>query len=278
MGSEMCIRDSYDVVHLNLCTNDLRIAVEVAPRLKNSSTLLVANVDYAVEMWDAMFPDKRLFFRALGSVDEVFAVEPFQKQILELIMGREIPLIPHPVDTKRLKEKALPKGNRASLVFIMYHRYDMHKMIPAVVTRVVENHEPLIIGITNEQLPKELFPLSGGMLEYFTYLRILRMCNLAFEFYTVHSVSRFASECSCLRIPLVSTSNSYFATQLFPRTTFHETQLKKMAITLNKLATDEEFWYQVVGYAYNKVEEYGWKKSRDRFNRMVELARIRLGK
>jgi len=262
--------EQYDIVHVNLCTNDVPVAITLGSVLKNTSVKLIVNVDYAVEMWDRMFTNVRQFLYALKSADFIFAVEPLQKQVLELLMGTPIDLIPHPVDTKRLKEWCLPKDKRYDFILTMYHRYDMQKLVPSMISRVAKTLQPIAVGVADEPLPKELYIMSGGMLAYYDYLRLLRICKIGVEYYSVHSHGRFASECACLKVPLVSTNFSYNSVKFYPYTTKSPSDISSMALTIKRLYEDEAFYDKVIHTAYKRVEEHNWENSKKRLLSRLE--------
>ena len=259
--------ENYDIIHINLCTNDLPIIFHVKSILKNSSTKVIMNVDYAVEMWDRMFPDKRKFIQALSLPDLLFAVEPFQQKILTILSKRDVPLIPHPVDTKRLKQRV--KKERGDIAFCLYHRYDTQQLIPSIIAQY-SGLEPVMLGIGEGPLPRQIYVLSGGTVPYYSFLNILRMSRIAIEYYTIHSHCRFAGECACLRVPLVATSYSFFAREMFPFTTFHPDEIEKMMLTVKQLVENDAFYDRVVEYAWDKIEDYGWKASKERLLRHIE--------
>ena len=269
--------ENYDIIHVNLCTNDIPIVYKVREILGNSSsTRLIMNIDYAVELWDKMFMDWKLFISSLRLPDLLFAVEPFQQQLLQIYTGKSIPLIPHPIDTKRLKEKRKEWDNRGDFILILYHRYDKMKMIPVTIASILKDYETIFIGLCDEtdtewRQMATMTPILGGMIDYTSYINILKNCKYAIEYYTIHSHGRIAGECACLGIPLIATTYNYYATLFYPYTVFPPTQIVRMIQVLKELDRNEDMRNTVIDKASIEVEQYSQESSKQRLLEVLDL-------
>jgi len=273
----------YDIVHINLAGVSTETIPTVKELIKNSSTKLIVNLDYAVQ--DFQDPWKlncAEFLKAIRSADFLFAQEPFQRSLLQMLWTHlcdrkeKIPLIPHPTDTTNLKKFYVDPDKRMDRVAVMYHRYDKHLIIPSVIARGgkmrtkgkfadVKVEVPTVLyGFMERLVDLSIFDFIAARKDWDKYIYDLSHCTVAVSYYTIHSQDRFLCETACLGIPSVATTCSHFGRVLFPHTTFSPLQIEEMIKAVRGLKEDEGFWNFVRTYAWNKVEKFGDKPSVER--------------
>jgi hypothetical protein len=113
--------EKYDIVHINYTAGHPSYIEAVRDALGSSSTKIVANVDYAMSMWETINPFNMK--HQLNMADMVFHVESTGAAALSRFLGRKIPVIPHPVDVRHLKQiECHPKTK--PLATCQWHRYN----------------------------------------------------------------------------------------------------------------------------------------------------------
>jgi hypothetical protein len=127
VGEEYCTleRDyleQYDIIHVNYTPGHPHYIEAVRSALGNSDTKIIANIDYALSMWETIEP--RTMKRQLDLADLVFHVEEYGAFMLERYLNRKVFHIPHPVDTQALEivRKRATKFD-PPLATCQYHRY-----------------------------------------------------------------------------------------------------------------------------------------------------------
>jgi len=275
----------YDLVHINLSGASTENIVAIKEIIRNSSTKLMVNLDYGaqeyaeIERWRY---DVGSFVKALGCADFLFAQTESQRSFLQLIWKHvlrrkeRVPLIIHPVDTGAIKKFYVKPQERIETVAVMYHRYDKHLLIPAIIARggemrVFGRFQDLkveipthLFGYDAKQIDLTLFDAVSVRHRWEKYVYALSHCTQALSYYTKDSQDRFLAECACLGIPAVSTTYSVFGRKLFPRTTFPPFHIEAMIKAMHKVKEDSDFWNYVKDYAWNKVEMFGDKPSVER--------------
>jgi len=282
----------YDIIHINLADVTTELIVTIKDLIKGSSTKLIVNLDYAVEMVDSISGwrhDWSRFFKAFKCADFVFAQSEYQQSFLQTIWKHvlnrreKVPFIQHPVNTVGLKNLYVKPEERLDIVAVHYHRYDAHLIIPAIIARggkirTVGRFQDLkievptvLFGFGEPTVDMTLFNYVSCRHEWEKYIYVLSHCTVAVSYYTLHSQDRPLSECACLGIPAVATTCSVFGRKLFPHTTFPPQNIEAMINTMQKLKQDENFWNYVKDHAWERVENYGRKPSVERlFNAMRE--------
>lgn len=290
--------EKYDIVHVNFSGHDTDLPLLLRRRLGNgSSTKIVANMDYNVEYFQSHVLAGAFtlsdFILAINACDMLFAVEPYQQNFLQYIFDENakmadavgkrskrmnIPLIPHPLNMD-LKTMLVPFDERLEMLLVDFHRYDMQLFIPSLLTRglpLINGLQPhvLLTGYTGDVNifgMKDL--LFDGALQYDDWGKFVNiMMNSAWglSYYTIHSQDRFAAEAACLKIPTVTSHNSYLGRILWPAISHPVTEIQKMRDSLKRIITDEKFYEQVAEEAFEKAEMF-------KFDTSVEKLEVALG-
>lgn len=275
----------YDLIHINLSGASTESILAVKELIRNSSTKLVVNLDYGVQQFaevERWTHDVTGFIKALECADFLFAQTEYQCNFLQVIWKHilrrkeRIPLILHPVDTEGLKKYYVNPEERIDEVAVMYHRYDKHLLIPAVIARGGEIrvkgtfHDlkvevaTTLFGYMEKLVDLTLFDYVATRKRWDKYIYRFSHCTAALSYYSKDSQDRFLAECACLGIPAVATTCSVFGRKLFPRTTFPPHHIEAMIDAMNRLKEDKQFWDYVKDFAWKEVENYGDKPSVER--------------
>jgi len=277
--------DDYNVIHVNLSGDAQEIVPAIKKLMRSTSTKLVLNLDYSVDNFQPAFLTPSKFISAIWLADFVFAVEPTQQALLQYLFSRMkdlaspgvvireklvVPLIPHPCSTEDTKKFAMPRGERLEVIAVQYHRYSKHYFVPAMIVRNIMHAKvpmpipTMMLGCTDPTMATGLFDMQHSYTEWEGFMYMLSHCDYALTFSTVSSHSRFAEECACVEIPCVGSMNQYMVQELFPRIAHNLYDFEGMRQSLERLTKDEEFYKEVTAYASERVELYGWEKSKQR--------------
>lgn len=297
--------ERYDWVLLNLAGTDLGVPAKLRNALGwNSSTKLVVNDDYAVEVLQKAIQDSKGslngMLKDLYVADLLFAQEPYQLEMMNYIIrwnkednarkniGSRYPittLISHPVNTANLKQWAVTDlDQRSPTIGIMYHRLDGQTYIPSLIARNQPaswfNGMPPLTCMYSYVDKYNIFSnedrLFDIMVEHLDFGRLLYLLvtNIAaLDYYTIHSHSRFSGECACLRVPLVTTDFSFNARTLFPNNVAPYWKWQDLRDKLARLVSDEKYWNECVDHAYDKVEEFNYPNSIGKLKMAMEFVR-----
>jgi len=274
----------FDIIHMNLHGTSQALIAQVrktlGPKNPKEPPYLIVNLDYPPENVDKNMRDPSSFIRALFSADFVFAQIPYQQSLLQFLAdhmsgspfkGKTIPLIPHPVET-RMKELVVPLDERMDFIVCQYHRYDDQSFIPAWVTWGMKQVR-ILLGQTKEYAPMRLWDLTGTLYlpgNFLKYLYILAHSIAGFSYYTIHSQDRFVGECACLKVPCITTTNSYWGYLLFPELQFDPSNLEGMRRALDRLVDNDDYWKEISEKGFERVEYLNWENS---VNRLLNAMR-----
>lgn len=288
--------EQYDLIHINLCGTSVPLILETKKQLKDSSVKVVINMDYPLETIEVLGSNPFQVLRCIQAADAVIAQEPSQQAALTYLLDNafvpgikykfhgkhlKVPLVTHPCQTDGMKKLFVPYDDRQDRLIFCYHRYNGGAlMVPGwLVQELRVKHGELIpnycvnVVVESEALQESAKPLllwdftmaaqSYGNWEKFMYT--LAYSTLGFSYYLIHSFDRFIVECACLGLPVVCSDLSYSGTVLYPNTCHNVLDFHGIRNSFDKLLTDEEFYQMCAKYAFERVEEYGWKPSVERY-------------
>lgn len=254
---------------------------------------IVAHVDYAIQLWHTPmlreFFNPRILSRILSNVDYIFTAEPFMGEWLYSLLGqkRDVYFIPHPTNTfalKQIRENLIKsyggKQFKENSIRAIIHRYDNNWAAPFVVLDFLDKTDlrspiPIYVAMDgNQQFVTELRSFGCDYVEVGTpheawIEKLARTRILIDSYHNINTYGRSPVECACLGTPIVGSSATYLQSILFPDTTSEPNSLVKQIEDVKKLLSDEDFYLQVCKKAYNKVEEFNYLNSRNKFEGML---------
>lgn len=266
--------NDYDIIFIGISSPELigNLASSIREKIGvNSKTKLVANVDYAVEMWPQAFNLTHLRHELL-QCDYIFAAENAMVSHLEALTNRKIHSFSHPTDIRQLKNFGKPIDQRNNRMLSVVHRYDNNWQDLYLATKDIagiENHAVLLDPSRKiDCLPYFKYIVDG--LPYPQFIDMLSKSKLvADSYHKMHSYGRIPVECACLRVPVVSTDWVTSALNLWPETTILAGDVNAQKKMLQKLLTDPVFYKKVTDYAYDAVEACGYEAAITNFMNMV---------
>jgi len=266
--------EKYDVIQINGDPIDLRLVSEVRNILgTHSSTKIVVNHDHAPELWDSTFPIVQDMKHYMNLADRVFATSEPARDLLELILKKEIPLIPHPCETDLLKR--FDSTNKQDFIIYFWHRYDMQMLMPYFVTE--DLGLPVMVGgyLESNDPNKKIFrnTFNWDVLSYLNFpdfIKLIKEAKVGYDPFFSYSYGRIACDTAALGLPIVCSNMNYSAKICYPETSVNPYEVKKSRELLKRLISDNEFRERVIKTASEKVEFFNHKNSRMRFLKMLE--------
>ena len=210
-----------DIVHINVPASgvgnliNLRRQVNRLPEAERP--VIVANVDYAVEMWEG-FREFDLFIQAIEAADVVFNVHPVMTASLAAVTNQKnLYSFPHPTDVDAL---LLHKANCQNIVIsdmkvitIVAHTYDQNYLIPLYSVceflkrnGIRDQYQLVLVG----GVSKDKMRISS-MADYFydsmqfpELMKLLMVSSVVIDTATTHSYGRVPVECAILGVPCIA--------------------------------------------------------------------------
>lgn len=266
--------EEYDVIQINGDPMDLRLIAEVRNVLgNNSSTKLVVNHDHAPELWDSTFPFIQDMKQYVKLADHVFATSEPAQELMELILERNIPLIPHPCETEVLKR--FDATNKQDFMIYFWHRYDKQMLMPYYVTKNLKL--PVMVGgyTENNDPNHKLFKntLKWDVLPYLNFpdfIKLIKEAKVGYDPFFSYSYGRTPCDCAALGLPLVCSNMNYSSNICYPETCVNPYDIKKSRELLKELISNDEFRELVIKTASEAVEFFNHENSKERFLMMLD--------
>ena len=245
-------------------------------RAMAKDTQIVACVDYALEWWHSFPPFPSLLLDQLNAADHVFAVEPRQARLLQSLLQRPVPVIPHPAKTEVIKEFYVLPENREGAI-VVSHRdvqtvpaywmlHDQGLSIHGMGPHLATLDGPTVSFAASQFDTIDVEHLSGKD-------AVLRMASkrIAVDSYS-HSVSgRSTIELAALGVPTVGSRNIHAMTQLFPMTCIEQGDIGHGRELVRTLLDDKEFYKDVADGARSDVESFNYANAEHRFMEMIDV-------
>ena len=268
--------EDYDVIFVGISKPELEgcIISDIRSKLpKNTDTLVVACVDYAVEMWQGVFNPNNLKYQ-LDQADFIFCAElAMVSHVKSLLPHRDIYHMMHPTDTDTLKKLCKPEETRRNALLSIIHRYDNNWLDMHLATKnfigEIDTYGVMLDG-----------SLEVGILPYFEYVKrpetygkfidFLSEAKMCVDSYhRMHSYGRMGVECACLKVPFVAPDTVTSAMMFWPDTTIRAGYTYDQEMMVRKLLKDDDFRKKVTDEAYKRVDMCNYQNSFFSFMKMI---------
>lgn len=264
--------EDYDVVQVNLDPMDIQMLPDIKERLKNSSTILIGNHDHAPELWNQSIEHPYSFKHMVNCCDGIFATTPTAKNLMEHLLDRKIPMIPHPCETHLLKRFGV--ASKFNHISIVHHRYDNNVLMPWIHLHKQKKALSLV-GYMAKEDPRTrntqcLYDNIIPYMPFSDFIKLLKESYWVYDSYNGYSYGRIGCDTACLQVPLVGCDKVYSHQKLYPFTSVDQYDVKKINEIFTKLTNDGEFYQKVIDYAYEKVEYFNWKNSKQRYKKLID--------
>jgi len=265
--------EKYDIIHVNCSGQDIHTLGEIRKAIGNSSsTKLVANNDYTVELWTSSFNYLPTLAREINYADMIFGTEPNQVGTLQTLLKRKVHLITHPCFTRRLK--TLRPKRKLNTISTISHRYDNYNIIPSLAVKDLGCKTRLIGYDPNSDRKKFVTSMCynevlGGA-NFMDFCDQLMESRVVVDPFTLTSQSRTGWDCAALGVPLVGSDRTYSTQICYPKTCVPPFNIQKMREMVKRLLHDDKFKDEIVEEAKEKVDMVSYENSKKRYLEKLE--------
>lgn len=268
--------EEYDIIFVGISKPELDgcLLSLIREKLsKDTNTIIVACVDYAVEMWQNTFNPIHMKIE-LEKSDFIFAAETSMiSHIKALLPHRDIYHLVHPTDTLALKSRFVKDYDlRRNALISVIHRYDNNWLDMHLATSGINDIDTyaLMLDPSIEVELLKFFKFTKRPVSYGNFMEFLSEAKICIESYhRMHSYGRVAVECACVKVPIVSTDMVTSAKMLWPETTIPAGDVYAQKRMIRKLIDDKDFYKEVTEKAFNNVEVVGYQNSVNMFMQMI---------
>ena len=268
--------EKWDVIQFNMDSLDMNMLFEVRRKIGwESSTKLVANMDYAPGIWKTSYPQPLHVKHAFLQADRIFATNPEGRDWIERLTGRKVALITHPCETHVLKR--IGTTFKSEHVAIIYHRYDNEVFAPYLALHDI-GYVISMVGYMESKDPranytKTMYDNVIPYLKFIDFVKLLAESSVAYEPFSISSPGRATIDTGCVRTPTVGSNRVYSMRVVWPETCADPYDVKRLRELTLALIHNEDFRNDVVEQAYYNVEFFGHKASREKYMQMLEEGR-----
>ena len=258
--------EKYDIVHINYTAGHPSYIEAVRNALGNSSTRIVANVDYAMSMWETINPFNMK--HQLSMADMVFHVESTGAAALSRFLDQKIPVIPHPVDVRHLKQVECNPTTK-SLATCQWHRYNA-TWSAYYYGLLGLNLKKYLVSFTQPNPSKlvnleTMFDRVVPSMPYVQYIEnILSTATINLDLAPDNTFGRGLVDSAALGIPTVGSNTIDAARLIWPELAVKPHDHAAIFEAANKLLTNDEFYIEMSERGRNMSELYSCKASYDK--------------
>lgn len=264
--------EQFDIVHVNFTPGHPTYIQAIREELgKNSSTKIIANVDYAVSMWGNINP--RMMRTQLEMADMVFHVEWTGARILTNYLEKPVPCIPHPVDTDRIK-KLRTQPNDPPTITCQWHRYHatwegyyyaLHRL---PIARILVNMFGDRPGMTDiESQFDQVLPAT----DYITYLKtILAPAWINIDLAPDRTFGRGVVDAAALGIPTIGSMSIDAMSSIWPELTVDPYDHKEIENLVCKLGDEPDWAKELSDRGQERCVRWNTKNSYEKMRKALE--------
>jgi hypothetical protein len=280
--------EEYDVIQVNLAPADQLLVREVKKLIgPNSSTLLVGNNDYIAEYWDQWGQHPNQYKHVQEECDALFGTE--EHQVSQMIDGAYC--IPHPTWTKMLKKIGNDDIDRSRYkVGVMYHWWEgrtytqssvlakLRQEYPRLSTRLYGYSQDFAQMDRSRAWQKQLFDKRMPVMGYPQFILSLQTNRFFYENCTYHTYGRTSVDTACLEVPTLGSDRVFSMRHCWPEMCCDPFNAKKQLEIMRKTLEGGEWLQKQLDHAWEAVEYFNYDNSRERYLKMIDETRERLGR
>ena len=266
--------ENYDVVHVNYTPrNDSYIAAIRNALGEKSDTKIIANVDYAVGMWNSM--DPHTMKAMLEKADMIFHVEPVGagriRNLVKEEMKKKVFTIPHPVNTVEIQKMA--SEDREPVIACQYHRYlDSWQDYWWGLKEIRETYKDHKVILMNYTAPEKrgkvpivcMFDEVVGRMKYFEYIKLLSHVEINIDITPDYTYGRGVVDAAALGIPTIGSKTISAEQILFGDLIVESGRDSDIKHKCINLLEDNRYYEQVANRAMKRCNFYSLENSHDR--------------
>jgi glycosyltransferase involved in cell wall biosynthesis len=265
---------SFDIIHVNYVPGNIPAITAIHNAIKNSSTKLIMNIDYAVGVQASI--DPYLLAEKSQYVDFLFHVEPQGANLMSYYLKRPVYVNPHPCCVELLSSQYRSAQDVAPVVLCQYHRYQYTWSIyfyAALKARaekfakfVLANYAPGQISMSIEWFFDDVIRYRS----YADYIPFLAKSLLNMDIPPDFVGGRGVVDAAALGIPTIGSKTSYAQSILFPGLAVDPWDYKAASDLLDTFKEYPDFYGQMVRIGTERSKYFGLNNSRERLVRLLE--------
>ena len=261
--------EEYDLVHVNMTKGNFALLHHIRGELGNSSsTKIIANIDFDVGSWGMKWEYPTLLEKALQCANLVFHVESRGAKVLEYVLKRPVPCLPHPVDIDGLD--TFREDNREPYTVNIYHRYYPDIVSSYWVTRDLPLNL-VMLGYKGGNVPSlSMYDHDLGLIPFIEAIEIMSKATFGLDLFHGYNYGRAVAEFASLAVPCVCSKTIDACNRLFPDLSVNPFDIKKANNLFKKMIKDGEFHENVFKKAYYEAGYYSQKNSYLRMCKALE--------
>lgn len=251
--------EKYDIVHVNYTPGHPHYIEAIRNSLGKSSTKIVANVDYAMSMWESINPFNMK--QQLNMADMVFHVESTGASALGRFLGRKIPVIPHPVDVRHLKNITRHKQSIRPLATCQWHRYGAtwSAYYYGMIGLDIKKYLVAFCGPNPQQLVnlETLFERVIPVMPYAPYIQdVLSTATINLDLAPDNTFGRGLVDAAALGVPTVGSNTIEASRIIWPELSVKPHDHAATFDVAKKLLSDRQFYADMVERGLDMCELY----------------------
>jgi hypothetical protein len=265
---------SFDIIHINYVPGNIPAITAIHNAIKNSSTKLIMNVDYAVGVQASI--DPYLLKEKSQYVDFLFHVEPQGANLMSYYLKRPVFVNPHPCCVELLSSKYRSGQDVSPVVLCQYHRYQytwsiyFYASLKARSEKfakfVLANYAPGQISMSIEWFFDDVIRYRS----YSDYIPFLSKSLLNMDIPPDWVGGRGVVDAAALGIPTIGSKTSYSQSLIWPELAVDPYDFKSASALLDLFREDFVFYGEMVHQGVERSKQFGLDASRSRLIRMLE--------
>jgi len=273
--------EDFDQIQINMSPIDYPLIVEVAQKLKNSSTKLILNNDYVCEKWGELGWNPLQYDQAQRMGDMVFGTEPHQ--VSNMIDGSFC--IPHATNTEVLKK--LGTDHKSNSLGYIYHWWMPGTYLASrTIKQVMEKYkidQSVLYGYKEATDPMKqwkgmMWTKINSLLAFPDFAQEIQGHRIVYDPNPCHTYGRNGVELACLKKAVVGSNRVFSYNKLMPELTCdpfdHKATLERFKLAMGGTEKMEK----IMDKAYEEVDYFNYKNSKKRWNKACDIAFDRGGK
>jgi hypothetical protein len=269
------LMEEFDVIHVNYTPGNASYMTAVRDALgDHSSTKIVANVDHALLMWSTM--DPFIARDQLLKADRIFHVESLGAGRVSQLIGKPVPVIPHPVDVKGISKYRKPFPS-LEIISCQHHRYLNTWVEYWFATYNIRKEYGLRTVMQNwwgsERPPVAIDGFFDDIIERTNYDKFLEIASesyLNMDITHDRTYGRGIVDFAGLGVPTVGSNSIEAMNRIWPELACNSLDTLKMEKTLRKLLENPEFMQKMSDQGIKRAKYYDFDHSWKRMKKLLE--------
>jgi len=263
--------EKYDVVYIDAYTLNLPLVADIRAKIGwESSTKIVADIDWGQDHWWKQYLYPNTFKREILNADIIFHVSNYYCRNLERFLQHKVYYNPHPMRWETYRYHC--KKFRKNAIVVLGHHYEHGKFwLPWLAiwdTPLVKNFNNHIEKDTTNALA--LYDIVTGPMNFNQWIKHLAVAKCAMETYQLPCASRAVYEAAALEVPVVGSKYVEDLAFCFPDLTCEPNDMTCMHEKIERLRTDDKFWQECVDLSVERSKFYNYENSVKRFKAMLD--------